>query len=171
MGDFAYDASNVFIGIGDAVSLGLTAKLRQKPGTDDAVNKCSGAYKGGQIAGTLIDLYAGGVGFKLIGRVGEGLSAFERAAEFGVRPYNELRGLIKGTELQAHHLIEKRFAELLGVEARKMESIALTKAEHQVFTNNWRKAISYGEATANATRGSGGTPVNCCVTIRTSGYA
>jgi len=32
-----------------------------------------------------------------------------------------------------------------------MESIALTKAEHQVFTNNWRKAISYGEATANAT--------------------
>jgi hypothetical protein len=32
-----------------------------------------------------------------------------------------------------------------------MTSVAVTKAEHQVFTNAWRQAIPYGEGTANAT--------------------
>lgn len=33
-----------------------------------------------------------------------------------------------------------------------MSSIALTRAEHQVFTNAWRAAIPYGQGTLNATR-------------------
>ena len=32
-----------------------------------------------------------------------------------------------------------------------MLSIAVTDREHQVFTNAWRKAISYGAGTADAT--------------------
>ena len=62
-----------------------------------------------------------------------------------------------GTGLHAHHLIEQRFAKILGVSPRKMEAIALTPAEHQAFTNAWRQAVGYvGDksaiTTANATR-------------------
>ncbi len=89
-------------------------------------------------------------------RAPRGLSAFSRAAEFGIRSYNELTKLTAHTGLRAHHLIEKRFAERLGLEAGKIPSIALTPEEHQVFTNAWRQAIGYiGDrnpiTTANAT--------------------
>lgn len=56
------------------------------------------------------------------------------------------------TGLQAHHLIEKRFAGLLGQNARQRLSVAVTQAEHQAFTNAWREAIPYGAGTANATK-------------------
>jgi len=46
--------------------------------------------------------------------------------------------------LQAHHLIEQRFANILGVDAKTMQSMALTPAEHQTFTNLWRSQIPYG---------------------------
>ena len=83
---------------------------------------------------------------------GTGLNALSRAAEFGIQPYRDLRKLTQGTGLQAHHLIEKRFANTLGVNRNSMQSIALTRAEHQVFTNAWRQAIPYGQGTVNATR-------------------
>jgi hypothetical protein len=44
---------------------------------------------------------------------------------------------------QAHHLIPQRFAETLGVKSGDMPAVALTKAEHQPFTNAWRDAIPY----------------------------
>ena len=67
-----------------------------------------------------------------------------RAAEFGLRPYNQLRQALRGTDLQAHHLIEQRFAAVMGQNARQMTSVAVTRAEHQQFTNAWRAAIPYG---------------------------
>jgi hypothetical protein len=60
--------------------------------------------------------------------------------------------VIKGSKLQAHHLIEKRFASLLGQKAAEMLAIAVTPAEHQAFTNAWRAAIPYGRGTAAATQ-------------------
>ena len=39
----------------------------------------------------------------------------------------------------------------MGQNAEKMASVAVTLAEHQAFTNAWRKAIPYGKGTANAT--------------------
>jgi len=72
-----------------------------------------------------------------------GLNAFSRAGEFGIQSYNQLRTMISGTGLQAHHLIEQRFAKGLGLNAGKMPSIALTRQEHQAFTNLWRSAIGY----------------------------
>jgi hypothetical protein len=65
-----------------------------------------------------------------------------------------LKKLTKGTGLEAHHLFEQRFAKMLGVSPGSMLSIALTKAEHRVFTNAWRKAIPYGQGTVNATEAS-----------------
>ena len=87
----------------------------------------------------------------------KGLGGFQRASEFGIKSYKELRKLIKGTDLEAHHLIEKRFAQTLGVNPSSMEAIALTKAEHQLFTQAWRAEIGYNGSnalinTANATK-------------------
>jgi hypothetical protein len=80
------------------------------------------------------------------------LGTFAKAANYGLRKYDALKTVLKGTGLEAHHLIEKRFAATLGVDASKMTSIALTKAEHQAFTNAWRKAIGYlGDKTAVTT--------------------
>ena len=75
-----------------------------------------------------------------------------RAGQFGIQPYNQLTKALKGTGLQAHHLLEQGFAGVLGQNARQMASVAVTKAEHQAFTNAWRSAIPYGQGTANATR-------------------
>lgn len=85
-----------------------------------------------------------------------GLNFFARAAEFGLRSYNELRGLIQGQGLRAHHIIEQRFASTLGLDRGAMTSVALTPEEHQVFTNMWRAYIGYNGSnaaitTANAT--------------------
>ena len=77
-----------------------------------------------------------------------GLSAFSRAAEFGIRSYNQMSSALRGTGLQAHHLIEQRFAERLGLNAGKIPSIALTPQEHQAFTNAWRNAIGYDNMTS-----------------------
>jgi hypothetical protein len=75
-----------------------------------------------------------------------------RAAEFGIRRYALLRNALQETGLRAHHLIEQRFARIMGQDARKELCVAVTPAEHQVFTNAWRAAIPYGEGTARATR-------------------
>lgn len=86
----------------------------------------------------------------------KGLTNFSHAAQFGVQPYNALKSVIKEsgvTGLQKHHLIEQRFSKLFrGDESMLKLSIALTPAEHQLFTNSWRRAFSYGTGTASATR-------------------
>ncbi len=87
-----------------------------------------------------------------IGMAAKSLSRFEKAAEFGIKSYKEMTIAIKGTGLEAHHLIPQRFADTLGVKAADMASIALTNTEHQVFTNAWRALIPYGEGTAQATK-------------------
>ena len=73
-----------------------------------------------------------------------GLDVFSRASEFGIRSYNNLRSAISGTGLQAHHIIEQRFATRLGLDPGQMQSVALTPQEHQMFTNLWRSQIGYG---------------------------
>ncbi len=81
-----------------------------------------------------------------------GLGSLSRAGQYGIQPYNSLTKLLKGSGLQAHHLLEQRFAGVLGVGPRSMSSIAVSPAEHQIFTNAWRQLIPYGQGTANATR-------------------
>ena len=65
------------------------------------------------------------------------------AEKYGIKSYSALKGLIKGEGLQAHHLIEQRFANTLGVTPGSMSSIAVTVEEHQIFTNAWRAEIGY----------------------------
>jgi hypothetical protein len=81
-----------------------------------------------------------------------GLGSLSRAGQYGIQSYSSLTKALKGTGLQAHHLLEQRFAGALGANARSMLSVAVTKAEHQAFTNAWRKLIPYGDDTRKATQ-------------------
>lgn len=72
--------------------------------------------------------------------------------EKAIDKYSDLRKFTKGSDLEVHHLIEKRFAKLFDIKPREMLSIALTKTEHSKFTKAWRQAIKYGEGTAKATK-------------------
>ncbi|MCR6712221.1 MAG: hypothetical protein NVV57_05790 [Demequina sp.] len=67
------------------------------------------------------------------------------AAE-GIAPYSTQRLVTAGHggEIQAHHLIEKRFADVMGGNTSDWASIVVTRSEHQAFTNAWRQAIPYG---------------------------
>ncbi|WP_054750422.1 hypothetical protein [Ruminiclostridium josui] len=77
-----------------------------------------------------------------------GLDVFgnlSKAAEYGLDSYSALHKKLKGTGLEAHHIIEKRLAKALGISStNSMLSVAVNKTEHQVFTNAWRAIIPYG---------------------------
>ena len=79
-----------------------------------------------------------------------GFGALSQAGRYGIQPYWRLRQTMCGTGLQAHHLIERRFAHLFTNTAGGMEAIAVTRAEHQIFTNAWRFLIPYGYGTRAA---------------------
>lgn len=81
-------------------------------------------------------------------KLGDELSSFSHAAEFGVDSYKNLKKSVQATYgtasgLEVHHLIEKRFAKQMGMKEADMPSIVLTKDEHKQFTAAWREAIGY----------------------------
>jgi hypothetical protein len=112
-------------------------------GVCDAVNFCLYATQG--------DFTNAGISAAAVLPLGDlakaarGLGSFSRAAEFGVKPYKELdEALGTGSSLFRHHIVEQRFAKVLGIgDTDTMLSVVLTKEEHQVFTNAWRRAIGY----------------------------
>ncbi|HEY7550089.1 MAG TPA: RHS repeat-associated core domain-containing protein, partial [Hyphomicrobiaceae bacterium] len=116
------------------------------------------AYEGNRLAAG-VAIAAAGVGvFSNAGAAKLGFGALTHAAQYGIVSYGTLAKTLSGTGLRAHHLIEKRFAEVMGQNPDDMLSIAVTVTEHQVFTNMWRNAIGYmgmkatAETTETATR-------------------
>ena len=95
-------------------------------------------------------------------RLTKELQKFEKASEFGIDSYKSLTKAVaekygKGSGLEVHHLIEQRLAKAWGMNVDEIPSVVLTKEEHQVFTNKWRKEIGYINSkaeikTGNATR-------------------
>jgi hypothetical protein len=75
--------------------------------------------------------------------------------KLGIETYSDMVKLIKRYypgQFEAHHIIEKRFAEKLGIEnTDKMRAIPVTVEQHQLFTNAWRAAIKYKTGTATTT--------------------
>jgi RHS repeat-associated protein len=70
---FPQGAVDFSAGFGDAVSLGLTNLARDHMGTNDAVNKCSGYYTAGEVAGVAVDAVIGGAaGWEAAGAKGAG---------------------------------------------------------------------------------------------------
>lgn len=72
----------------------------------------------------------------------------------GIAPFSTQRAITIGQRgaIQAHHLIERRFARQIGGNTDDWASIVVTRSEHQVFTNAWRQAIPYGAGTRTASR-------------------
>ena len=58
--------------------------------------------------------------------------------------YRALKKTTKGTGLEVHHIVEKRFKnDLYITNTNDMLSIVLTKSEHRIYTNAWRREIGY----------------------------
>ena len=112
-----------------------------------------GDLAGAAVGGCLLGLGGFGLVRAVSGAapIARAFASLSRAEEFGVWPYRTLRMDLKGLGLEAHHLLEKRFATTLGQKASEMASIAVSKAEHQIFTNAWNVAIRRG-TTGSASR-------------------
>jgi hypothetical protein len=82
--------------------------------------------------------------YKISYDLADGFSSLSKAKDYGIMGYKALRKAIKGTGLEAHHIIEKRLVQYLGIDANNMLSVALTKWEHNIFTMAWRAAFPYG---------------------------
>ena len=72
------------------------------------------------------------------------MSVHNSCGELG--PYSE----IKQTGYEAHHIVKKRFAEVLNVNKSQMPSVLLTHEEHLLFLRLWREAIPYGTKNVTA---------------------
>ncbi|MDY7394917.1 hypothetical protein UMM65_06670 [Aureibaculum sp. 2210JD6-5] len=77
-------------------------------------------------------------------------SKLKQAKKYGVKSYAELEKVLKDLgikrsleKIDIHHLFEQRFKSVIGGSTSSWKSIVLTKAEHQIFTNAWRKEIGY----------------------------
>ena len=119
---------------------------------NDVVSNPSNPWAWAGLVGDIVDLAVpclGGVGetvkaFGTTQKVGEGLGDLSKAKEYGIKAYNSLKKALKGTGLEAHHVVEKRLVKYLGIDSSSMLSVAVTKSEHQKFTNAWRGIIKYG---------------------------
>jgi RHS repeat-associated protein len=60
MDEFVNDAANASAGFGDTISFGFSNWVRDKLGTNSAVNTCSSAYNAGEWAGVAYGVAAGG---------------------------------------------------------------------------------------------------------------
>jgi RHS repeat-associated protein len=86
---------------------------------------------------------------KILGKLFGTSSKFgtlQYASKFGIQEADILRQAVinqlgRGSGLQVHHLLEQRFAQILGQNADDMLSIVVTRAEHDVFTAGWRTQI------------------------------
>ena len=98
------------------------------------------------LAGDAIDLipFLTGVGETI--RTLKTTSKIVGGVDDTIDTYRNIRKFTKGTGLEAHHIVEKRFAKALGYNenGRDMLSIALEKSNHRVYTNDWRR-LPYGE--------------------------
>lgn len=99
------------------------------------------------LAGDAVDLipFVTGVGetiraLKTASKVAEG-------ADDAIDTYRNLRNLTKGSGLEVHHIVEKRFKERAKISVSitdDMLSIALSNTDHKAYTKAWREALPYG---------------------------
>jgi len=77
-----------------------------------------------------------------------------------VMAYKHLRKIMKGTGLETHHLIEKRFAETIGINSDEILSVAIDKETHKQITKMFRERIGYDfiDVFKNERRTSNATP-------------
>ena len=74
-----------------------------------------------------------------------GLGTLSRASDYGIKGYSTLKKELAGTGLEAHHIVEVRFLNGKKLDTKNALSVAVTKQEHQRFTNEWRRHFPYGK--------------------------
>ena len=77
-------------------------------------------------------------------KIVSGFGKLSKASKYGIKSYSAMQKALRGTGLFAHHIIEQRLVKHLGFDINKMLCVAVTKAEHQIFTNDWRRLVAYG---------------------------
>ena len=82
--------------------------------------------------------------YRITDKTIDGFGVLSKASDYGIMGYNSLRKVLKGTGLQAHHIIEKRLVKHLGIDIDNMLSVAVTIEEHRAFTKAWREIYQYG---------------------------
>ncbi len=110
------------------------------------------------LLGDTVDLvpFVTGVGETI--RTLRGIDRVADGADAAIDTYKNLRRINKGNGLEVHHILEKRIAKNIDEAFIKtgtkkslnnIYSIALSKADHRVFTNKWRDALAYGSKKLN----------------------
>ena len=139
----------------DAVSFGMSVV--------DVICNPSDAWAWAGLAGDLIDVvvpFVSGVGeatdairiatkmddvVDMVDDIHDAAKAIDNAGDM-IGSYSDLRKIAKGTGNEVHHIVEQRFVRMhpeLG-DPLKMDSIILDKETHRIFTNRWRRELSYG---------------------------
>ncbi len=94
------NTTNFAAGMGDAISLGLTARVRMWIGVDDVVDRSSGWFKGGTVAGIATDVASGGavlkIGVKGLKNAGRVASRVKAAVSESSEASAALKALPKG---------------------------------------------------------------------------
>lgn len=81
---------------------------------------------------------------KAVDKAYDATKAIDNAAD-SIDTYKDLRKVSKGSGLEVHHIVEKRFANSIGIQnTDDMLSIALDKQTHRKFTKAWRDEFKYG---------------------------
>ena len=103
------------------------------------------------IGATLVPFVPGSYmakGGKIIFKIASKVDDLKKGIGLTLDSYINLKKIFTGVKnIQVHHLIEKRFTDLLsrfGIKSDHILSIPLTKELHLEFTNAWRKALPYG---------------------------
>ena len=98
------------------------------------------------LAGDAVDLipFVTGVGETI--RTLKTTSKIVDGVDDTIDTYRNVRKITKGTGLEAHHIVEKRFAvrKIIDANTNDILSIGLTKSKHQFYTQEWRKLLPYG---------------------------
>ena len=116
-------------GAADALSFGITDKLRGAVGANDVVDKCGGAYKGGYTSGTVLGLATGG----------------GRLAYAGIAKANSMRLLAQGATrtnalkaLAARNTMKNVFN--LGINTNKPTSVTFMLEKYGTDWASWIRA-------------------------------
>ncbi len=101
------------------------------------------------LAGDVIDLipFVTGVGETVrVIRTTQKIADIADGVDDTIDSYRALRKVSKGTGKEVHHIVEKRFADSLDIDnTNEMLSVALSKEQHRIYTNAWRKELPYGK--------------------------
>ncbi|MBZ0237961.1 MAG: Hint domain-containing protein [Deltaproteobacteria bacterium] len=102
------DVSNFAAGFGDRITFGGTQWIRRQLGVDDVVDKCSGWYMGGGIAGDLVGGYLMGAGLARIAGAGASVATSCKNSFAAGTPVHTPDGLVPIESLAPGDLVLSR---------------------------------------------------------------